>query len=78
MVKLAGVMRPYVAILDDELRDANKACQEGYKKQTLQEAAQVLRADYQVYRQEPDEKQNKFSDRKPPRCGVRCPENRNH
>ena len=63
MVKLAGMMRPHVAVLDDELRDANEACQEGYKKQALQEAAQVLRADHQVYRQQPDEKQDKFSER---------------
>ena len=78
MVKLAGMMRPHVAVLDDELRDADEAGQEGYKKQALQEAAQLLRADHQVYRQQPNEKQNQFSNGKPPRCGVRRPENRNH
>ena len=75
MVKLAGVMRPQVAVLDDELGNANDAGQEGDKKQALEEAAQMLRAHHQVYRQQPDEKQNQFSNGKPPRCGVRCPEN---
>ena len=72
------MVRPQVAVLDDELPDANEAGQEGYKETALQEAAQVLRTDHQVYRQQPDEKQNEFSNRKPPRCGVRRPENRNH
>ena len=33
MVKLAGMMRPHIAVLDDELRDAHEAGQERYKKQ---------------------------------------------
>ena len=34
--------------------------------------------DHQIHRQQPNEKQNKFSNGKPSRGGVRRPENRNH
>ena len=54
MVKLAGMMRAHVAVLDYELHDANEAGDERYEKQALQQAAQVPRTDHQVYRQQPN------------------------
>lgn len=78
MVKLCGVVRPQVAVLDDELPYANETRKEGYEKHSLQQAAQVLGADHQIHRQKPDEKQHQFSNRKQPYSGVRSPEKRNY
>ena len=78
MIKLGGMVRPHITVLDYELRCADEAGHERYKKHALQEAPQMARADHQVYRQQPNEKQNKFLDRKAPGSGIRRPEDRYH